>query len=61
MDSLQQLLASGEIPVRTDGTMNLNELMRRSLEDMVNQIMDWQADEVCGEGSALAPRVGVGG
>ena len=31
--------------------VDLNEMMRRELESMVNQIMDWQADELCGEGN----------
>jgi len=39
------------LPFREDGTVDLNEMMRRELERMVNQIMDWQADELCGEGN----------
>ena len=51
MESIQQLLATGDMPVREDGTIDLTELARMSLEDMVNQIMDIQADELCGEGN----------
>ena len=51
MESIQQLLATGDMPVRDDGTIDLTELARMSLEDMVNQIMDIQADELCGEGN----------
>ena len=51
MESIQQLLATGDMPVRGDGTIDLTELARMSLEDMVNQIMDIQADELCGEGN----------
>ena len=51
MDSIQEMLASGDMPVREDGTIDLTELARMSLEDMVNQIMDIQADELCGEGN----------
>lgn len=39
------------LPLREDGTVDINEMMRRELERMVNQIMDWQADEACGEGN----------
>ena len=39
------------LPFREDGTIDLVELGRRQLEAMVNQIMDWQADELCGEGN----------
>lgn len=31
--------------------IDLSELGRLQLEMMVNQIMDWQADELCGEGN----------
>ena len=51
MESIQQLLATGDMPMREDGTIDLTELARMSLEDMVNQIMDIQADELCGEGN----------
>ena len=39
------------LPFREDGTVDLMELGRRQLEQMVNQIMDWQADELRGEGN----------
>ena len=39
------------LPLREDGTIDLGEMARRELERMVNQIMDWQADELCGEGN----------
>ena len=51
MDSIQQLISTGGVPLRADGTIDLTELARMSLEDMVNQIMDIQADELCGEGN----------
>ena len=51
MDTLQDKEALQNLPIREDGTIDINEMMRRELEHMVNQIMDWQADEVCGEGN----------
>jgi len=51
MDTLQDKGAMQNLPFREDGTVDLNEMMRRELERMVNQIMDWQADELCGEGN----------
>ena len=51
MDTLQEKEALQNLPLRGDGTIDLNEMMRRELERMVNQIMDWQADELCGEGN----------
>ena len=38
-------------PLREDGTLDLTEAARLSLERMVNEIMDAQADELCGEGN----------
>lgn len=51
MDTLQEREAMRNLPLREDGTVDINEMMRRELERMVNQIMDWQADEACGEGN----------
>ena len=51
MDTLQEKEALQNLPFREDGTIDLVELARRQLEAMVNQIMDWQADELCGEGN----------
>ncbi|MBP3885909.1 MAG: IS256 family transposase [Olsenella sp.] len=51
MESIQQLVATGDVPLRADGTIDLTELARMSLEDVVNRIMDAQADELCGEGN----------
>lgn len=51
MDTLQERDGLRDLPLRGDGTIDINEMMRRELERMVNQIMDWQADEVCGEGN----------
>ena len=51
MDTLQEKEAMQNLPFREDGTIDLVELGRRQLEAMVNQIMDWQADELCGEGN----------
>ena len=51
---MDTLLDSGileGLPVRDDGTMGLTELARRALESILNQVMDAQADELCGEGN----------
>lgn len=56
MESIQQLLATGDMPMREDGTIDLTELARMSLEDMVNQIMDIQADELVGEVCLVKPQ-----
>lgn len=51
---MDTLLDSGileGLPVRDDGTMDLTELARRALESILNQVMDAQADELCGEGN----------
>ena len=51
MDTLQEKEGFKNLPLREDGTIDSNEMMRRELERMVNQIMDWQADELRGEGN----------
>ena len=51
MDTLQEKEEMRDLPFRDDGTIDLGEMMRRELERAVNQIMDWQADELCGEGN----------
>lgn len=51
MDTLQENELLKNLPFREDGTIDLTELARRQLEAMLNQIMDWQADELCGEGN----------
>ena len=51
MDTLQEKEAMQNLPFREGGTIDLVELARRQLEAMVNQIMDWQADELRGEGN----------
>jgi hypothetical protein len=51
MDTLQEEEALQNLPLREDGTIDLMELGRRQLEAIVNQIMDWQADELCGGGN----------
>lgn len=52
MDTLHDAGASmEEVPRYDDGMINVAELGRMQLERMVNQIMDWQADELCGEGN----------
>ncbi len=51
MDTLQEKEGFKNLPLREDGTIDINEMMRRELERMVNQIMDWQADELRGEGN----------
>ena len=51
MDILQEKEALRDLPIREDGTTGINEMMRRQLEAMVDQTMDWQADELCGEGN----------
>jgi len=51
MGTLQEREAMRDLPFREDGTIDLNEMMRRELERMANRIMGWQADELCGEGN----------
>ena len=51
MSTLQEKEDLRNLPLREDGMVDLNEMMRRELEPMVNQIMGWQADELCGEGN----------
>ena len=51
MDTLQEKEGFKNLPLREDGTIDINEMMRRELERMVNQIMDWQADELRDEGN----------
>lgn len=51
MSTLQEKEDLRNLPLREGGTVDLNEMMRRELESMVNQIMGWQADELCGEGN----------
>lgn len=51
MSTLQEKEDLRNLPLREDGMVDLNEMMRRELESMVNQIMGWQADELCGEGN----------
>lgn len=51
MDTLQQIDPMQNLPFDQDGMINLAELGRIQLEQAINQIMDWQADELCGEGN----------
>lgn len=51
MDTVHEEDLMEEVPFRDDGTVDLVELGRRRLEAAVNRIMDWQADELCGEGN----------
>ena len=51
MDILQEKEALRDLPIREDGTTGINEMTGRQLEAMADQIMDWQADELCGEGN----------
>ena len=51
MDTLQESGILENLPVREDGTIDLTELARRALESILNQMMDAQADELCGEGN----------
>lgn len=51
MSTLQEKEDLRNLPLREGGMVDLNEMMRRELESMVNQIMGWQADELCGEGN----------
>lgn len=51
MFTLQEFDPMQNLPFRDDGTIDLPELGRIQLEQMVNQIMDWQADEICGKGN----------
>jgi transposase-like protein len=51
MDTLQERGLLEGLAVRDDGTIDLTELARRALESVLNQVMDAQADELCGEGN----------
>ncbi len=51
MGTLHENEAMQDLPLREDGSVDLLELGRRQLEASVNQLMDWQADELCGEGN----------
>ena len=51
MSTLQEKEDLRNLPLREGGMVDLNEMIRRELESMVNQIMDWQADELRGEGN----------
>ena len=51
MDTLLENGVLEDLPVRDDGTIDLTELARRALESILNQVMDAQADELCGEGN----------
>jgi transposase-like protein len=51
MDTLQERGLLEGLAVRDDGTVDLTELARRALESVLNQVMDAQADELCGEGN----------
>ena len=51
MDIPREEEALRDLPIREDGTTGINEMTGRQLEAMADQIMDWQADELCGEGN----------
>lgn len=51
MDIPREKEALRDLPIREDGTTGINEMTGRQLEAMADQIMDWQADELCGEGN----------
>lgn len=51
MDTAQEKGGLGNIPMREDGTVDLVELARLELGRAINRIMDWQADELRGEGN----------
>ena len=51
MDIPREKEALRDLPIREDGTTGINEMTGRQLEAMAGQIMDWQADELCGEGN----------
>ncbi len=52
MDTLEQNGARFErMPLREDGTVDLNELARSLLEGALNAAMDAAADELLGEGN----------
>ena len=50
MDIPREKEALRDLPIREDGTIDINEMMRRQLEAMADQVTGWQADELCGEG-----------
>lgn len=51
MDTLQERGLLEGLAVRDDGTVDLTELAREALESVLNQVMDAQAGELCGEGN----------
>lgn len=51
MRTLQDNDVIKDLPIREDGTVDIVELARRQVESALNQLMDWQADELCGEGN----------
>lgn len=48
---LENIVCTNETEKRADGTLNLNEIARKLLEDCLNTVMSEQADELCGEGN----------
>ena len=42
----------GLLPRFQDGAVNLQELLRQLAESIVNEIMDAEADQMCGEGNS---------
>jgi transposase-like protein len=49
---LAATLAGATMPRFQDGTINMQELLRQLAESVVNEIMDAEADQMCGEGNS---------
>ena len=50
MGSLAESMRQPAMPRFEDGSASLRELMRRIAEDVVNAIMDAEADQLCAAG-----------
>lgn len=53
MESMAEApLTPGLLPRFQDGAVNLQELLRQLAESIVNEVMDAEADQMCGEGNS---------
>lgn len=57
MESIAEALLTAQVtpgllPRFQDGAVNLQELLRQLAEPIVNEIMDAEADQMCGEGNS---------
>ena len=58
---LAATLDGATMPRFQDGTINMQELLRQLAESVVNEIMDAEADQMCGEGVFVKTVVSWGG